>query len=413
MRAHLTATACVAALCIGLSSTPAVAQDIFTTENFRNDRERWTDPAYYRNNTAGQLRGQAFNFDSGGEGTGQLAGSRAYGTKGTATTGPVDEMLRSPYPYTSAWEHYQALLAAARGGTQHTRETLPDWSGRWDGGVGLNPGRNRSPADIVQLLQPEYREYYVHELRAATEGRLWSSGTFCLPRGYFSALGPNYWMVMEDMVWSVGESNTGNSIRWVHIDAEHVPEEWQFTKWHGESIGFWDGDMLVVHTNQIKGWEGGISEFSDQLETVETYQRVGDVIQATITAYDLEVFVRPLHSTGNLELDPETKITLNRPLLNSCTDTNGPSIKVHMDERGLNNERLPGDEYYWDAADLRPWVTYMEEGERRYNAYLAAGGTPTHLLNADPTGARAILDQSAREARDQVGAERNISPAER
>jgi hypothetical protein len=117
VRAHLTATACVAVLLIGLSSTPAVAQDIFTTENFRNDRERWTDPAYYRNNTAGQLRGQAFNFDSGGEGTGQLAGSRAYGSKGAATTGLVDEMLRSPYPYTSAWEHYQALLAAARGGT--------------------------------------------------------------------------------------------------------------------------------------------------------------------------------------------------------------------------------------------------------------------------------------------------------
>ena len=368
----------------------ADAPDLFSTENFRNDRALWTDPAYYRNNTSGQIRGQAFNFDSGGEGTGQIATSRAYGTEGSAVPVPPRELFASPYPYTSAWEHYQAWQEEAGGGTQHTNDTIPDWSGRWVGGVGLSV-RDYSPADAVQLLQPEYQEAFVLEQRSVIEGRLWGAGTFCLPSGFFNALSPTEWIVTPDRTWNLGESNTGNTIRWIYTNGEgHTPENFAYPKWYGESIGFWDGDSLVIHTNQIKGWAGGVYEYSDQLEAVERYTRVGDVIEAEITAYDPEVFVRPLHNIGRFRLDPETNIALNRMLLNSCTDTNGPSNKVHMDERGLNNERLPGDPLYFNAADPRPWVTYLEEGERRYNAYLAAGGTPSHLLNADPTGQQVI-----------------------
>ena len=385
------ATASMAALLVGLSlGTPVVAQDLFTTENFRNDREKWIDPAYYRNNTPRQLRGQAFNFAGSGQGGGQIAASRAYGTEGTGTTGPMDELLKSPYSYTTASEHYQAWLEEADGGTQHTKDTIPDWSGRWQGGVGLGTG-DRSPADVVQLLQPDYQEAYVLNLRSVLEGRLWSAGTFCLPSGFFNALSPTEWIVTPDRTWTLGESNTGNTIRWIYTNGGgHTPENFAYSKWYGESIGFWDGDSLIIHTDQVKGWAGGLYEYSDELEAVERYRRVGDVIEAEVTVYDPVAYTRPLHNTGRFTLDPETRIALNRMLRNSCTDTNGPSNKVHMDVRGLNNERLPGDPLYFNAADNRPWVTYLEEGERRYNAYLAAGGTPSHLMNADPTGSRVI-----------------------
>jgi hypothetical protein len=372
------------------SQNAALEHDLFTTDNFRNDRDLWTNPAYYRNNTPRQIRGQAFNFDSGGEGSGQIAASRAYGTEGSATSGPVDELLRSPYPYQTAWEHYQAWLQEADGGTQHTKDTIPDWSGRWLGGIGLGTG-NRSPADIVQLIQPAYQEAYVLNLQAETQGRLWDANTFCLPPGFFDALSPNDWIVTPDRTWTHGEGNTENTIRWIYTDGSgHTPEQFQYPKWLGESIGFWDGDALIIHTNQVKGWMGGLYEYSERLEAVERYRRVGDIIEGEITVYDPETYTRPLHATGNFELDPETRLELNRMLYNSCTDTNGPSMKVHLDERGLNNERLPGDPLYWDAADERPWVTYLEEGERRYRTYLAAGGTPSHALNTDPTGQQVI-----------------------
>ena len=367
----------------------AAAADLFTTDEFRNDRALWTDPTYYRNNTWGQLRGQAFNFDSGGEGSGQIASSRAYGTEGTADL-VSNELFASPYAFTTAEEHYESWLEEADGGTQHTNDTIPDWSGRWMGGVGLGV-RGYSPADVIPLIQADYQEAIILELRSIIEGRLWGAGTFCLPSGFFNTLSPTEWMVTPDRTWNLGESNTGNTIRWIYTNGEgHTPENFAYPKWYGESIGFWDGDSLIVHTNQVKGWAGGVYEYSDQLEAVERYTRVGDVIEAEITVYDPEVFTRPLHNTGRFTLDPETNIALNRMLFNSCTDTNGPSNKVHMDERGLNNERLPGDPLYFNAADPRPWITYLEEGEQRYNAYLSGGGTPSHLMNTDPTGSQVI-----------------------
>src|SRR5262245_55125564 len=90
-----------------LLPVPAAAQTtIFNTKDFHQDRELWTSPAYYRNNTVGQLRGMAIDFDSGGRGTGQEATARAYGSAGTGRVGALN--LATPYPYKNAWEHYQA-----------------------------------------------------------------------------------------------------------------------------------------------------------------------------------------------------------------------------------------------------------------------------------------------------------------
>src|SRR5919109_2032149 len=155
MIASPTATRGAAALLLGLAlAAPSAAQTgvpaarterggveqrtIFTTPDFRQDREQWTDPAYYRNNTVGQLRGMAIGTEPSG-GTGQAAASRVYGSEGTGKVGALE--LGSPYPFQTALEHYDAWLKEARGGTKHTKDTIPDWSGRWMGGPsGLNGG---------------------------------------------------------------------------------------------------------------------------------------------------------------------------------------------------------------------------------------------------------------------------------
>src|SRR6185369_3204421 len=163
------------ALLVGLSlPMPAAAQTtIFTTTDFRQDRDRWTDPAYYRNNTVGQLKGMAIDFDSGGRGSGQEATARPYGSAGTGRVGALD--LTTPYPFKTASEQYQAWLTEAHGGTKHTRTTIPDWKGRWMGGpVGLGGGANPA-SSVAALLTPKYREYFVQELKAYAEGRIWSA----------------------------------------------------------------------------------------------------------------------------------------------------------------------------------------------------------------------------------------------
>jgi hypothetical protein len=52
-----------------------------------------------------------------------------------------------------------------------------------------------------------------------------------------------------------------------------------------------------------------------------------------------------------------------RPIYNTCTDTNGPSSKVYINEEGLLDQRILGDPQYWDFTDPRPWGTYYRRGE--------------------------------------------------
>ena len=43
-------------------------------------------------------------------------------------------------------------------------------------------------------------------------------------------------------------------------------------RWYGETIGFWDGDVLVTWTSNIQGWTShGLFEFSSKLQTIEIY----------------------------------------------------------------------------------------------------------------------------------------------
>jgi hypothetical protein len=41
-----------------------------------------------------------------------------------------------------------------------------------------------------------------------------------------------------------------------------------------------------------------------------------------------------------------------------------------MDDRGILNQRVPGDPLYWDATDPRPWGTYLNLSDERYSNYL-------------------------------------------
>ena len=370
MRARFFLAACVVGV-VGACSPAEPPVTLFDTTDFRADRERWTDPAYYRNNTPGQISGMALDIEPYGQ-TGQPSNAKPFGSEGTATVGAVN--YASPYAFKTAKEQYDAWAAEAGGGTKHTNETIPDWSGNWEAGGAFGGGQS-PPSDIVKFLQPQYQEAYVQELKANAEGRMWWAGSYCLPGGFFSALGAEEFIVTPERVWTMSAGFGSNTIRWIYTDGSgHTPEDTRFPKWHGESVGFWNGDTLVVYTNQIRGWKGGISEYTDELETVEKYRRVGDTIEGEITIYDPTVLVGPMHSKLSFTLSKETN-PAHRPIFNTCTDTNGPSPKVYLDGNGFLNEHLSGEgAYQWDVADTRPWVTWFNESDKRWAAYLAAGG---------------------------------------
>jgi hypothetical protein len=341
---------------------PATAQTLFTSEDFRADREHWTDPAYFRNNTIAQMHGMSFDYDSGGEGTGQVAASRLYGSEGS---GADAFELTTPYPYATSEEHYQAWLEEANGGTQHDALSLPDWSGRWRGNPGWLNGRQTQASTLVTALTPDYQEHLVQQEKAESEGRHFWPASFCLPRGFLESVlsAPKEFILLPHQVWVIGDTYTENLVRWIYTDGSgHSPENMQFAKWHGETIGFWDGDTLVMHTNQIRAWMRPLVEWSDQLTTVERYQRVGDSIMGEITLYDPIAFVEPLHAKISYEQIADDD-PLARPIYNTCTDTNGPSSNVFINEDGLLDQLTVGDPGYWNFADPRPWAGFYAIGE--------------------------------------------------
>jgi hypothetical protein len=70
-------------------------------------------------------------------------------------------------------------------------------------------------------------------------------------------------------------------------------------KWFGNTVGFWDGDILVTWTSNIHHWiyHGGL-EFSDQMQAVEIY--------TPITRNDTGKFVGIHHET--VLFDPEALV---------------------------------------------------------------------------------------------------------
>ena len=104
--------------------------NVFNSSDFYLDEEYWFDPRYYLCNSPSGLE--------------QIWGAYEVALIGdnppdTAPWGHCDrdyprEEIVSPYPFTSAAEHYDALIEESRqrgGPTRYTQATLPDWNGRY------------------------------------------------------------------------------------------------------------------------------------------------------------------------------------------------------------------------------------------------------------------------------------------
>jgi hypothetical protein len=339
-------------LCAVLAS-PATAQTtLFTTRDYRQDRERWTDPAYYLYNTARELT--------------DMQVENRFSQKGS---GADKYDIRSPYAFRTSWEHYQAWLERAKGGTKQTAATLPDWEGVWNGTPTWLDSNGIQASTIARALTPQYREYYVQQVKAEAEGRHWWAAAFCLPDGFVRGVWrtPQQFVLRPNQTVLITDSLVATQVRWVHSDGKgHRPEEQQFPQWMGESIGFWDGGALTIHTNQIKSWNAthSLFEWSNQLTAVERYERIGNEIVGEVTLYDPVAFLYPLHAKLRFTRgDPD-----ERMVYSTCTDTNGPSSNIYVQPDGTIDERVPGDPGYWDPNDDRPWAAHYAIGERRTNS---------------------------------------------
>ncbi|HVS63833.1 MAG TPA: hypothetical protein VMT85_10085 [Thermoanaerobaculia bacterium] len=93
----------------------------------------------------------------------------------------------------------------------------------------------------------------------------------------------------DDTVMILAEMN--HDARVVRLDSEHVPPELRF--WMGDSIGWWEGDTLVVETTNFRD-ETGFGAGSRNMKVTERFSRIdGDTLRYRFTVEDPTVWTEP------------------------------------------------------------------------------------------------------------------------
>jgi hypothetical protein len=107
------------------------------------------------------------------------------------------------------------------------------------------------------------------------------------------------WVVTPNQTWLMNEMV--NDVRRVYTDGrDHTPEDDAYPSWNGDTIGFWDGDVLVAHTKYLyKGqYQRGVQpNYSEQTTVVERWHKVDSkTLQADVWVFDPVNLAKPWYT---------------------------------------------------------------------------------------------------------------------
>jgi len=203
----------------------------------------------------------------------------------------------------TASDLYQTLKRNANGGRRLKVTSQPDWSGvytRARGGITYDPDQPPGGMPTAKLT-PEFQQRLQQRLEMADKGVEWDPISTCSPPGHPRWLTEPFlkeFIVTPDQTWLINEMV--NDIRRIYTDGRgHVPEADRYPLYNGDSIGFWDGQRLVIHTNQLREgiYQRRNPDYTDQVETVEIWEKVDDrTIEVDVWVYDPPALMEPWYT---------------------------------------------------------------------------------------------------------------------
>jgi len=215
-----------------------------------------------------------------------------------------DQLIELGRQHKTAEALYQALKQEAKGGLRLEWAKLPDWSGVYTrapvAGFAFDPDTPEGGLPTAKLT-PEYHAKMITRIEGVKRGIEWDPISTCAPPGHPRWLTEPFlreFIVTPDQAWLINEMV--NDIRRIYTDGRsHPPEADRYPLYNGDSIGFWDGDKLVIHTNQLKEgiYQRSHPDYSSQVETVEIWYKADDkTLVADVWVYDPPALVEPWYT---------------------------------------------------------------------------------------------------------------------
>jgi len=220
----------------------------------------------------------------------------------------------------TAADLFQALKNEAKGGQRLEWAKMPDWSGVYTrrpvAGFAFDPDTPPGALPTAKLT-PEFQAKMMKRIEDLKKGIEWDPISTCAPPGVPRWLTEPFlreFIVTPDQTWLINEMV--NDIRRIYTDGRgHPPEEDRYPLYNGDSVGFWDGDKLVIHTNQLKAgiYQRAHPDYTDQVETVEIWRKEDDkTLGADVWVYDPPALIEPwfTHQTYQKLSDPDKNLRI-------------------------------------------------------------------------------------------------------
>jgi hypothetical protein len=200
-----------------------------------------------------------------------------------------------------------ARAATASAATPRLADGHPDLNGQWHHRIGppvpqLKPGQSydaaiAKPIGIAQFNpgKAPYKPEYVAKVKDLDERQVQvDPAWYCQPPGV-PRVGPPQKIVQtaKELVFMYDDLN-GNFFRVVRMNVPHRTDIEASA--HGDSVGRWDGDTLVVDVTNLDEttWLSDNGLFhSDKTHVIERLRREGDTLHYDVTVEDPVVFAEP------------------------------------------------------------------------------------------------------------------------